>query len=275
MSRIRTIKPEIARHEGLFELERESHLPMRFVWAVLPTVCDREGRFKWRPRSLKADLLPYDDLDFGQVLDLLLTHRFLVKYRHGLEWYGAVPTFLKHQHLNGKEPESLIPSPQGADEVIPHGFNGLTCDVRVTHGFPELGDWKGREGKGKEGKGGAEASSTPVVPFLTYPVIGPGAGVWLLSEAQVVKWAEHYPGLDVRAECRKALAWTEANKSNRKTAHGMERFLVRWLNRSVDRRPTMTPINAGSSKPAGCRHTPPCKDAVMHTAKDMHERMVS
>lgn len=240
VSRIRTIKPEIARHEGLFELERDSHFPVRFVWAVLPTICDREGRFKWRPRALKADLLPYDDLDFSHILDLLLTHGFLVKYRHGTEWYGVIPTFLKHQHLNGKEPESLIPSLNGADESISYGVNTLTCQSHVDDVFPELGSWKGREGKGiGRERNSTEASSVPsaggVPPVLVFPVVGPHGPEWTLSEAQVAEWATLYPGLDVTVECRKAKAWLHANPTRRKTSTGMARFLVGWLSRTTNR----------------------------------------
>lgn len=59
---------------------------------------------------------------------------------------------------------------------------------------------------------------------------------WHLTAAQIAQWKALYPGLDVEAECRKALAWVQTN--NRKTARGMPRFLVGWLNRANDRRPS-------------------------------------
>lgn len=78
-----------------------------------------------------------------------------------------------------------------------------------------------------------EASSVPA--FLTYPVVGPKGHSWLLSDAQVSEWAALFPGLDVSAECRKALAWLQANPLKRKTANGMPRFLAAWLTRATDR----------------------------------------
>ena len=70
---------------------------------------------------------------------------------------------------------------------------------------------------------------------LCFPVIGssvePG---WLLSETQVVEWEALFPGLNVRGECRNALAWVQANPTRRKTARGMLRYLVGWLSRAVD-----------------------------------------
>ncbi len=58
MARIRTIKPEFFLHDELFELEKETGLPVRLAFIGLWTQCDREGRFKWRPLRLKAAILP-------------------------------------------------------------------------------------------------------------------------------------------------------------------------------------------------------------------------
>jgi len=54
---------------------------------------------------------------------------------------------------------------------------------------------------------------------------------WPLSTSQIERWQTAYHNLNVEAECGKALAWCEANRSKRKKAAGMQRFLVGWLNR--------------------------------------------
>ncbi len=69
MGRIRSVKPEVFKHDGLFDLERETGLPLRLAWIGLWTVCDREGRFPWRPRVLKPEILPHDSIDFADVLN--------------------------------------------------------------------------------------------------------------------------------------------------------------------------------------------------------------
>lgn len=71
--------------------------------------------------------------------------------------------------------------------------------------------------------------------LLSFPVVGRGASFWLLTQAQLDEWATLFPGLDVLAECRHALAWVTANEGRRKTASGMRRFLVGWFTRSVNR----------------------------------------
>ena len=67
---------------------------------------------------------------------------------------------------------------------------------------------------------------------LEFSTIG-AVQTWPLQTLQVDRWQTLYPTLDVMAECRKALAWTDANPSKRKTAKGMPRFLVHWLNRAT------------------------------------------
>jgi hypothetical protein len=173
LARIRTIKPEISAHEGLFDLEVETGLPIRFAWCVLFTVADREGRFVWRARTLKAQILPHDDIDFSRVLDAWLTRGFVVKYRVGDEWFGWIPTFTKHQVINNREAASELPAVEGADEVIDprnHRKNEpeSTRAPRVTDACPTREVHAQGEGKGKERKEGNGKESTrapdPVQP---------------------------------------------------------------------------------------------------------------
>ena len=111
MSRIRTVKPELFRHEGLFEAEIANKLPLRLAFIGLLTCCDREGRFKWRPQRLKLDMLPYDNINIVQVLDVLAKHGFIKKYEHQGEWYGCIPSWSRHQLINHRELPSDIPEP--------------------------------------------------------------------------------------------------------------------------------------------------------------------
>lgn len=248
MQRIRTVKPEIARHEGLFEAERASGLPLRFAWVMLFTVCDREGRFKWRPRALKPLVLPYDDVDFDDVLTAFHRRGFLQRYRVGDEWYGWIPTFTAHQFINGKEPVSELPSMDEAEEINRAESSTYTRGARVSDALP-IG--KGREGKGMEGNGGSSATlraakpSSPAV--LTFPTVGQGSRTWDLTEAHVAEWSLAFPGLDILGECRKALAWVKANQA--KTAKGMPAFLVNWFNRAVQRGGNSRPTAGGENRP--------------------------
>lgn len=110
--RIRTIKPQAHVDEDLWDADiayPDLHLFRAFtgLWCQ----ADREGRFEWRPRELKAAILPHWNGDFSRVLDALATRGFLVKYAYDAREYGFIRTFKQHQFINGKEPASKLPAP--------------------------------------------------------------------------------------------------------------------------------------------------------------------
>lgn len=157
MGRIRTIKPEFFLHEGLYDLEQETGMPIRVAFAGLFTQADREGRFKWMPRRLKASILPYDDVDFGAVLSALEEMGFVRRYSfEGID-YGFIPTWHSHQVINNRETESKLPQPLDASP---------TREPRVPEPSPTRADASRKEGKGRERKG----RSTPLSDSLTEPV---------------------------------------------------------------------------------------------------------
>lgn len=71
-------------------------------------------------------------------------------------------------------------------------------------------------------------------PVLTFPTVGTEKQ-WTLTKPFLEKLRSLYPSLDILAEARKALAWCIANPGRRKTARGMARFLINWLNKAADR----------------------------------------
>ena len=154
MARIRSIKPEFFRHEALYEAERETKLPLRLAFAGLWTAADREGRFRWAPRQLKLDCLPYDECDFSRVLDALLTRGFIVKYECDGKEFGCIPSWHQHQVINNREKASDLPAP--------NEINTLTREARVgdapsTPLVQVQGEGKGKEGE-REGKGNSSRS---------------------------------------------------------------------------------------------------------------------
>ena len=168
MARIRTVKPELFRHEGLYELEIETKLPIRFSFAGLFTACDRRGRFKWKPRQLKLDVLPYDDLDFSRVLDALTSRGFIIKYENSGQIYGCIPTFESHQVINNRETESAIPSFEDEGSLVVDIKDESTRQPRVSHAsvtplVQDQAEGKGKEGnrKGRERKGISQQADEP------------------------------------------------------------------------------------------------------------------
>lgn len=246
MPRIRTVKPELAKHEGLFDLESETGLPIRYAWALLPCFCDREGRFEWRERRLNAEIFPYDTEPLmARVLDALVTRGFLVKYRVGRAWYGWIPTFTDHQVINNRESASEIPDPATSDEAVYFGDHELTLpestrDARVDHarGTPLVhaqAEGKGREGKGrdKEPDGSSPEAKKPPARFVIPLTNGKCVEV---SQSDIDRYCELFPAVDVEQSIRNMLAWLDSNPQKRSgSARGAKTRMTSWLSRDQDK----------------------------------------
>lgn len=148
--RIRSIKPDIGKHEGLWDLGVETGLPVYQAYTMLWCYADREGRFEWRPRSLKTDILPYWDGDFSRVLDALVTRGFIVRYVSGTREFGSIPSFKRHQVVNNRETESELPAPEECVVVSVASTRAPRVDDACpTPLTPAQVEGKGREGNGK------------------------------------------------------------------------------------------------------------------------------
>jgi len=159
MARIRSIKPEFFRHHDLYLAEIEYGLPLRVAFSGLWVCADKEGRFKWQPKQLKLDVLPYDELDFLNVLVALEETGFIQYYQHEGKEYGFIPTFKDHQRITGTEAtnESKLPCPPTTyDKGI------IKETLRKQQG--NILEVQEREGKGREKERviGKDEETTPV-----------------------------------------------------------------------------------------------------------------
>ncbi len=152
MARIRTIKPDFFRHEGLQELElaHPGEYPM-FVFAGLWGHCDKAGRFEWKPRMLKLDILPFLDFDMAGTLEILERADFVRRYEVDGKTYGVIDSFPDHQRIGGKEAQD--------PEKYPEPPEKQEGSIREALGQHEgLQEGKGRE---EEGKGIKPAPDKP------------------------------------------------------------------------------------------------------------------
>lgn len=107
MARSRTIKPGFFTNDLLAELEPLVRLLFAGIW----TLADREGRLLDRPRKIKAETLPYDDIDTEAALQQLGARDFLQRYEVDGVRYIQVTNWLTHQHPHPKEEPSKLPAP--------------------------------------------------------------------------------------------------------------------------------------------------------------------
>jgi hypothetical protein len=188
VARIRTVKPELFRHEGLLDLELKSNLPIRIAFIGLFTVADREGRFEWNPRILKLDILPFDEVDFSRVLDALESREFIRRYSHhgthnpslNQKFYGFIPSFGKHQVINNKEGASKLPDPYIDSEIHPANYPIAARKPRVDHALStplSLTSGEGK-GKGREEERELEGKLTAAHASVTRVNKTPGSKIW-------------------------------------------------------------------------------------------------
>lgn len=107
MPRIRSIKPETFDDPDLCALS----FAARWLFIGLWTQADRAGRLEDDVRRLKVRLLPYDNVDVGELLDMLAAEGFVARYKVAEKSYLVVNNFTKHQRPHPKETASVIPAP--------------------------------------------------------------------------------------------------------------------------------------------------------------------
>ena len=119
------------------------------------TFAEKACYFRWQPNTLKLDCLPYDKVNFDPALGNLVEAEFIQKYDVGGQSYGVIPTFLKHQRINNKEPESEIPAPittllKQDEGKLKQDKGKLKQDKAM---LEQVQAEKEREGKGQVNKG--------------------------------------------------------------------------------------------------------------------------
>lgn len=207
--RIRTIKPDIGKHEELWDLGQTTGLPVYQAFTLLWCYADREGRFEWRPRSLKTDILPYWDGDFSRVLDALTGAGLLARYSVDGREFGCIPSFLKHQVINQRESKSTLPGPPHDLHVHAHGEGngrewkgmgkkgkgmGLAREARdvvvsepkPAQPEPPLQPWQAEANDNWRPRSKAEANAAPIQQRAEWAI----REVWAASEYQPQAWPE-------------------------------------------------------------------------------------
>lgn len=111
MSRSRNIKPGFFKNEQLAELPFEYRMLFQGLWCE----ADREGRLEDRPKRIKAEIFPYDNVDVDAGLDALQAAGFICRYQVEDRRCIEVFNFAKHQNPHKKETASSLPARVGTE----------------------------------------------------------------------------------------------------------------------------------------------------------------
>ncbi|NEJ10885.1 hypothetical protein GR238_36820 [Rhizobium leguminosarum] len=115
MSRARNIKPSFFMNEELGEVSFEARLFFIGLWCL----CDPETKMEFRPKRVKAELFPYDDVDCTVLARCLHSAGLIKVYEVDGEAYIWVPTFTKHQTPHMKEKPRGYPDYSDICEAAP------------------------------------------------------------------------------------------------------------------------------------------------------------
>ncbi len=114
MARARNIKPGLYKNEDLAECS----IWARYIFPGMWMMADRAGRMEDRPKRIKAELLPYDEISVAPLLDELASRGFILRYENAGQHYIEICKFSEHQTPHVREQASSIPAPEKEVESI-------------------------------------------------------------------------------------------------------------------------------------------------------------
>lgn len=121
MARARNIKPAFFKNADLVETSFETRLLFAGLW----TLADREGRILDRPKQIKMELFPADNVDVDACLNSLFEFGFIDRYIADGKRVIQIINFSKHQIPHGKEADSQLPDEHGVYTVHERNKSGL------------------------------------------------------------------------------------------------------------------------------------------------------
>jgi hypothetical protein len=185
MARIRTIKPEFWIDEKIVELTLAARLLFIAVW----NFADDQGYLDDKPRRIKMQVFPGDDIDVEAVLDELVGTGLLDRYDSPIGPVLHVRNWSRHQRIDRPA------SPRfDASSLSPRrGFDESSTSVPVG---------LATEGKGREG---SENTCSPAAPASVSDAPRSSRAKFVDSEEFIAFWAV-YPRKVGKPSARKAFA---------------------------------------------------------------------
>lgn len=230
MGRIRTIKPEFPQSESMGRVSREARLLFVLLW----TVVDDSGRTRGNSRMLASLLFPYDDDAPGLIdewLEELAGENCIVRYEVEDAHYVEIRKWADHQKIDKPSPSKFPDSTKGREcSAKPRECSSLDQGPRTKEGTRTGTKESDQEGGSEPAAPDAEPASPTI---LSFPVRGKPDEPWNLSEAKLAEYSETYPGINVRAECRRAWQWLVDNPTSAKSK--IPAYLSRWLSKEQEK----------------------------------------
>ena len=133
MARARNIKPSFFTHDELADNDPLGRLLFIGLW----TIADYKGELEWRPKRVKAQVMPYDDCDIEALAINLEKTGFIRFYSVRGSDYVHIVNFNKHQnpHKNEKDKGSDVPAMTSENIAEPSQAIDLDGVDKITDGI--------------------------------------------------------------------------------------------------------------------------------------------
>jgi len=134
MARARNIKPSFFKNEDLSDMDTYARLLFIGLWCL----ADREGILEDRPKRIKGELFPYENVDVDKLLQALHEKGFILRYTADEQGYIFIPNFAAHQNPHHREAPSKYPKPKqdealsnkdGKEQGKPDASLGLSSEI--------------------------------------------------------------------------------------------------------------------------------------------------
>lgn len=181
--------------------------------------CDDYGRMDARPAILKSRLFPLKEgvtqKQIDAALSKLSTVGMVQVYTYDQKPFLQLVNWAKHQVIRNKR--SKYPDPPAIENNCMQ--MKTNSSVIQSESNSESNILPGAEAPGRT------IARLPLNDGTFHNVL----------ESDANQWAELYPAVDVEQELRAMIGWCNANKTKRKTARGINRFINSWLSREQDK----------------------------------------
>ncbi len=160
MARIRTLKPEFWKHEGLSELPEATHM----LAAALLNYADDEGYFNANPRLVHAECCPLREPSVSVHDSLLMLSKIdYIRLGTGQDGkrYGHIQKFADHQRINR-------PTPSKINSIRISWDDPSSTHTQLTE--PSLPEKEQGTGNREQGTGNRESLEQPSLTTPNVPV---------------------------------------------------------------------------------------------------------
>ena len=258
--RARNLKPGFFVNEQLAECCFAARLLFEGLWCL----ADRAGRLCDKPRRIKAQVFPYDDVNVDALLNELSRNGLIVRYEVDDERYIEIPKFLVHQRPHQNESPSCIPSRdeglctkvestscQGTKDFAPRkealrsvymNDEYMNDDVMNAVAEGNKGGMGGEEPtpapERRDGGGEQEQMLTDYTPEER-EVLSLFKGVHDLKQPDTGKLIRQirtlkadFPVVDLLAEAKKMALWLDSREKKQNAKSNLLLFMRNWVERA-------------------------------------------